>query len=130
MPSNQQMSAVGGNMGFSTTDWVALFILGACALACTFHKRLVRIIGGAVMPFAFAGLLISLSHHESAPGKGSITNNAPSVTANNTNETGNANNQSGVVNVLNIIGPQRLLFDASIGDQLASKLPTGKSIEI
>jgi hypothetical protein len=117
-------------LGFSTTDWVALFILGACALAGTFRKRLARIIGLAVMPFAFAGLLISLSHHESAPGKGSITNNASSVTSNNTNETGNANNQSGVANVLNIIGPQRLLFDASIGDQLASKLPTGKSIEI
>src|SRR6516162_3661055 len=27
-------------------------------------------------------------------------------------------------------GPQRLLFDATIGDQLASKLPIGKSIEI
>ena len=131
MPSSQQMSAVGGNMGFSTTDWVALFILGACALGCTFRKRLVRIIGLAVMPFAFAGLLISLSHHERAPGQGPITNSAPSgVTANNTNETGNANNQSGVANVLNITGPQRLLFDASIGDQLASKLATGKSIEI
>jgi len=32
--------------------------------------------------------------------------------------------------VLYIIGPERLLFDATIGDQLASKLPTGKSIEI
>src|SRR6516225_5220774 len=69
MPSSQQRLAVGGNMGFSTTDWVALFILGACALGCTFRKRLVRIIGLAVMPFAFAGLLMSLSHHERAPGQ-------------------------------------------------------------
>jgi hypothetical protein len=32
-------------MGFSTTDWMAFFILGASALASTFGKRLVRIIG-------------------------------------------------------------------------------------
>jgi hypothetical protein len=118
------MSAVGGNMGFSTTDWVAFFIFGASALVGTFGKRLVRIIGLAVMPFAFAGLVLSLNHHGSTPGQGPITNNAPS------NNTNNTNDQSGGSNVLNIIGPQRLLFDATIGDQLASKLPTGKSIEI
>ena len=111
-------------MGFSTTDWVALFILGVSALVGTFGKRLVRVIGLAVMPFACAGLILSLSHHESAPGQGPITNNAPSINTNNPND------QSGGTNVLNIIGPQRLLFDATIGDQLASKLPTGKSIEI
>ena len=127
------MSAFGGNMGFSTTDWVALFIFGASALVGTFGKRLVRIIGLAVMPFAFAELILSLNHHGSAPGQGPITNNAPSINANNTNNTNNTNstnNQSGGTNTLNIIGPQRLLFDATIGDQLASKLPTGKSIEI
>ena len=120
-------------MGFSTTDWVAFFIFGASALVGTFGKRLVRIIGLAVMPFAFAGLVLSLNHHGSAPGQGPITNNAPSINANNTNNTNNTNstnNQSGGTNILNIIGPQRLLFDATIGDQLASKLPTGKSIEI
>ena len=106
-------------MGFSTTDWVALFIFAVSALVGTFGKRLVRIIGLAVMPFAFAGLILSLSHHGSAPGQRPI--NAPSI---------NTNNQSGGTDILNIIGPQRLLFDATIGDQLASKLPTGKSIEI
>jgi hypothetical protein len=106
-------------MGFSTTDWVAIFVFGASALVGTFGKRLVRIIGLAVMPFAFAGLILSLSHHGSAPGQRPI--NAPSI---------NTNNQSGGTDILNIIGPQRLLFDATIGDQLASKLPTGKSIEI
>jgi hypothetical protein len=106
-------------MGFSTTDWVALFIFAVTALVGTFGKRLVRIIGLAGMPFAFAGLILSLSHHGSAPGQRPI--NAPSI---------NANNQSGGTDILNIIGPQRLLFDATIGDQLASKLPTGKSIEI
>ena len=111
-------------MGFSTTDWVALFILGVGALVGTFGKRLVRIIGLAVMPFACAGLILSLSHHASVPVQGPITNNAPSINTNNTND------QSGGTNVLNIIGPQRLLFDATIGDQLASKLSTGKSIEI
>ena len=114
-------------MGFSTTDWVALFILGVSALVGTFGKRLVRIIGLAVMPLAFAGLVLSLSHHGSAPSQGPITNNAPSI---NTSNTNNTNNQSGDANILNIIGPQRLPFDATIGDQLASKLPTGKSIEI
>jgi hypothetical protein len=54
-------------MGFSTTDWVAFFIFGASAVVGTFGKRLVRIIGLAVMPFAFAGLVLSLSHHASAP---------------------------------------------------------------
>jgi hypothetical protein len=44
------MSAFGDNMGFSTTDWVALFILGVSALVGTFGKRLVRIVGLAVMP--------------------------------------------------------------------------------
>jgi hypothetical protein len=111
-------------MGFSTTDWVALFILGVSALVGTFGKRLMRIVGLAVMPFALAGLVLSLSHHGSAPSQGPITNNAPNI------NTSNSNNQSGGANILNIIGPQRMLFDATIGDQLASKLPTGKSIEI
>ncbi|MFZ2077187.1 MAG: hypothetical protein WAV38_11200, partial [Xanthobacteraceae bacterium] len=106
---------------FSTTDWVAFFVVGASALGGTFGKRLVRIIGLAVMPFAFAGLVLSLNHHGSAPGQGPITNSTPGINTNNTN------NQSGGTNTLNIIG---LLFDATIGDQLASKLPTGKSIEI
>ena len=65
-------------MGSSTTDWVAFFIFGASALVGTFGKRLVRIIGVAVMPFALAGLVLSLNHHESAPGQGPIINNAPS----------------------------------------------------
>jgi hypothetical protein len=113
-------------MEFSTTDWVAFVIIGASALVGTFGKRLVRIIGLAVMPFAFAGLVLSLNHHGSAPRQGPITNNAPSSNTDNAN----TNNQSGGTNVLNIIGPQRLLFDATLGAQLASKLPTGKSIEI
>jgi hypothetical protein len=111
-------------MGFSTTDWVAFFVLGASALVGTFGKRLVRIIGLAVTPFAFAGLILSLNHHGSAPGRGPIINKAPSINDENTN------NQSGSTNILNIIGPQMLLFDEAIGDQLASKLPTGKSIEV
>jgi hypothetical protein len=120
-------------MGFSTTDWVAFFILGASALVSTFGKRLVRIIGLAVMPFALAGLVLSLNHPGSGPGQEPITNNVPSINTNNTNDTSNTSNtknQSGGLNILNIIGPQRLPFDAAIGDQLASKLPTGKSIEI
>jgi hypothetical protein len=113
-------------MGFSTIDWVALVIFGASALVGTFGKRLLRVIGLAVMPFAYAGLILSLNHHGSAPGQGPITNNSLSS---NTDHA-NTNNKSGGTNVLNITGPQRLVFDASIGDQLASKLPTGKSIEI
>ena len=108
-------------MGHGTIDWVAFFIFGASALVGTFGKRLARIIGFAVMPFAFAGLVLSLNHHGSVQVQAPITNNAPSI---------NTDNQSGDTNSLNIIGPQRLLFDATIGDQLASKLPTGKSIEI
>jgi hypothetical protein len=108
-------------MGFSTTDWGALFIFGASALVGTFGKRLVRIIGLAVMPFAFAGLILSLSHHESPQGQGPTPNNAPSI---------NTNSQSGDTHILNITGPQKLLFNAAIGDQLASKLPTAKSVEI
>jgi hypothetical protein len=109
-------------MGFSTTDWVTFFIFGVSALVGTFGKRLVRIIGLAVMPFAFAGLILSLNNHGSAPSQRPIVNNAPTIS--------NTNDQSGGTNVLNIIGPQRLLFDATIGNQLASKLPIGKSIEI
>src|SRR5215831_13082271 len=66
------MSAFAGNMGFSTTDRVALFIFGVSALVGTFGKRLVRIIGLAVMPFACAGLVLSLSHHASLPYKGQL----------------------------------------------------------
>jgi len=117
-------------MGFGTTDWVALFTFGVSALVGTFGKKLVRIIGLAVMPFAFAGLILSLSHHGSTPGQESITNNAPSINTNNAKNANNTNTQSGGTNILEIVGPQRLLFDATIGDQLASKLPTGKSIEI
>jgi hypothetical protein len=112
-------------MGFSTTtEWVALFIFAVSALVGTFGKRLVRIIGLAVMPFACTGLILSLSHHASVPVQGPITNNASSI------NTNNANDQSGGTNVLNIVGPQRLLFDATIGDQLASKLPTRKSVAV
>src|SRR5262249_5412229 len=93
-------------MGFSTTDGVALFILGVSALLGTFGKRLTRSIGLAVMPFALAGLVLSLSHHGSAPSQGPITNNIPSIDTNNTNNTkntnttNNANNQSGGINIL------------------------------
>jgi hypothetical protein len=111
-------------MGFGTTDWVVLFVFGLSALVGTFGKRLVRIIGLAVMPFAFAGIILSLSHHGSAPGQRPITNNARSI------NTDNAPDKDGAINVLNIIGLQRLLFDATLGDRLASKLPTGKSIQI
>ncbi len=103
-------------MGFNTTDWVALFIFGVSALVGTFGKRLVRIIGLAMMPLAFAGLILSLSHHGSAPGQ-----RPPSIST---------DNQGGGTDILNIVGTQRLVFDATIGDQLASKLPIGKSIEI
>jgi hypothetical protein len=95
-------------MGFGTTDWLAIFVFGVSALVGTFGKRLVRIIGLAVMPFACAGLVLSLSHHASVPVQGPITNNAPSTNSNNTND------RSGGTNVLNIIGAQRF----------------GKSIEI
>jgi hypothetical protein len=111
-------------MGFSTTDWVALFIFCISALVGTFGKRLARIIGLAAMPFAYAGLVLSLNHHGSAPAQGRITNDVPSINTNNTI------NQSGSADILNIIGPEKLRFDATIGDQLASKLPTGKSIAV
>jgi hypothetical protein len=115
------------NMAFSTTDWMAVFFLGTSALMGTFGKRLVRIIGLSIMPFAFAGLVLSLSHHGNVPSQGPITNKAASI---NTINPNNTNEQSGETSVLNINGPQRLVFDATIGAQLASKLPTGKSIEI
>ncbi len=115
-------------MGFSTTDWVALFVFGVSALVGTFGKKLVRIIGLAAMPFAFAGLILSLSHHGSAPRQRPITNNAPSINSDNAKNANN--NQSRGTDILNVIGPGRLLFDATIGTQLASKLRAGKSIEI
>ncbi len=110
--------------GFSATDWVALFVVGASALVGTLGKRLVRFTGLAVMPFAYAGLVLSLSHHLSSPAQGPIANNVPSIS------TKNATNEIGGIDILNIVGPQRLLFDSTIGDQLASKLRIGKSIEI
>jgi hypothetical protein len=111
-------------MGFGTTDWVALFVFGVSALVGAFGKRLLRIIGLTVMPFAYAGLILSLNHHLTAPVEGRVTNNVPSMSTNNTND------KSRGANILQIMGPERLPFDAAIGDQLASKLPTGKSIAI
>jgi hypothetical protein len=105
-------------MGLSTTDWVAILIFGAGALVGTFGKRQVRITGFVVTAVAAFGLV--LSHHWTAEGQGSITNNAPSI---------NTFNQSGGTNTINV-GPQRLVFDPTIADQLVSKLPTGKSIKI
>ncbi len=106
---------------------MAIFIFAASALVGTFGKRLVRIIGLAAMAFSFVGLALSLSHHGSAPSQWPITSNAPSI---NTDNIKNTNDQSGGTNILNIIGPQRLFFDVAIGDELASQLPAGKSIEI
>jgi hypothetical protein len=103
---------------------------GASALVGTFSKRLVRIFGLVAMSFAFAGLVLTLNHHSSAPGEGPITNNVPTLNTNNSINTNNAKNESGGSNILSIVGPERLPFDATLGDQLATKLPTGKSIEI
>jgi hypothetical protein len=106
---------------------VALGFFGNGALMGTFGNRLVRIIGCAIMPFAFAGDVLSLSHHRSVPSQGPITNKAPGI---NTINPNNTNEQSGDASVRNIEGTQRLIFDAAIGAQIASKLPTGKSIAI
>jgi hypothetical protein len=108
-------------MGLSTTDWAAFLIFGAGALVGTFGRGLLRIIGLAVMALAFAGLVLSLNHHESVQSGGPVTDHAPSI---------NSNNQSGSTDALNATGPQRLDFDAAIGDQLARKLPPSKSIEV
>lgn len=120
-------------MGLSATDWAAFFIFGAGALVGTFGRALLRIIGLAVMALAFAGLVLSLNHHEVVRSRASLTDNAPSITNNQSGnaETSNtANNQGGSIDALSATGPQRLDFDAAIGDQLASKLPASKSIEV
>ena len=114
-------------MGPSTTDWVALFIFGAGALAGTFGKRLVRIAGLAVMAFAFAGVVLSLNHHDREP----VINNAPGINSSGSTDASiAANNQTASIDALSANGPQKLDFDAAIGDQLASKLPVSKSIEV
>ncbi len=111
-------------MGFGATDWVALFIFGISAFVGTFAKRLARIIGLAVMAFAYAGLILSLSSHGDAPAQGRITDNVPRI------KTNVASNQGADTGRINVIGPERLVFDTAIGDQLASKLQSGKSVEI
>jgi hypothetical protein len=110
------------NMAFSTTDWVALCFLGTSALMGTFGNRPVRIIGSAIMPFAFAGLILSLSHHGEVPTQAPITNKTPGI---NTINPNNTNEQSGDTSVLNIEGTQRLVFDATIGAQIASNCDYG-----
>ena len=52
----------------------------------------------------------------------------PAINTINTINPNNTNEQSGDTSVLE--GTQRLVFDATIGAQIASKLPTGKSIAI
>jgi hypothetical protein len=119
-------------MGLSATDWAAFFIFGAGALVGTFGRALLRIIGLTVMALAFAGLVLSLNHHEVVRSR--VTDNAPSTATNNqsgsTDASNTANNQVGSIDALSATGPQRLDFDAAIGDQLASKLPASKSIEV
>jgi hypothetical protein len=121
-------------IGLSTTAWVALFIFGAGALAGTFGKRLLRIVGLAVMALAFAGLVLSLNHRETVQGREPVINNAPSINSNNqsgsTDASIAANKQTASIDALTANGPQKLDFDAAIGDQLASKLPASKSIEV
>lgn len=118
-------------MGPSTADWVALFIFGAGALAGTFGKRLLRIAGLAVMALAFAGLVLSLNHHETIQGREPVINDAPSINSSGSADASiAANNQTASIDALSANGPQKLDFDAAIGDQLASKLPVSKSIEV
>jgi hypothetical protein len=115
-------------MGLNTTDWVAFFIFGAGALAGTFGRRLLRIVGLAVMALAFAGLVLSLNHHDIVQSRESVVNNSNNQSAGTEPHT--ANSQRASIDALSATGPQRLDFDAEIGDQLANKLPAKKSIEI
>jgi hypothetical protein len=121
-------------MGLSTTDWAAFITFGAGALAGTFGKRLLRIVGLGVMALAFAGLVLSLNHDETIQRREPVINNAPGIDSNNqsvsTDAPNAANKQTASIDAVNATGPQRLDFDAAIGDQLASKLPANKSIEI
>jgi hypothetical protein len=121
-------------MGLNTTDWVAFAIFGAGALAGTFGRRLLRVIGLAVMALAFAGLVLSLNHHETIRGREPVANGAPNINADSrggsTDAPHAANNQKAGIDALTATGPQRLDFDTEIGDQLASKLPAKKSIEV
>jgi hypothetical protein len=116
-------------MGLNTTDWVAFSIFGAGALAGTFGRRLLRVVGLAVMTLAFAGLVLSLNHHEIIQGRKPVADAAPSINA-STDAPHAADNQSASIDALTATRPQQLNFDAGIGEQLASKLPTKKSIEI
>jgi len=120
-------------MGLSTTDWAAFFIFGAGALVGTFGRGLLRIIGLAVMALAFAGLVLSLNHHEVVQSLATVTD-TQNISSNNqsgsTDASNAANNQSASIDALNATGPQRLDFNAAMGDQLASKLPASKSIEV
>jgi hypothetical protein len=121
-------------MGLNTTDWVAFFIFGAGALAGTFGRKLLRIVGLAVMALAFAGLVLSLNHREIVQSRESVVNNSPSINSNNQSAgiaaPHAANSQRASIDAVSAAGPQRLDFDAEIGDQLANKLPAKKSIEI
>jgi hypothetical protein len=116
-------------MGLITTDWVALFIFGVGALVGTFGKRLLRVVGLAVMALAFAGLVLSLNHREPVQGREPVINNAPHINSNNQSGSNDAS-LAASIDALTANGPQKLDFDAAIGDQLANKLPASKSIEV
>jgi hypothetical protein len=119
-------------MGLSMTDWAAFLIFGAGALVGTFGRALLRIIGVAVMALAFAGLVLSLNHHE-VQSRATVTE-TPNTSSNNqssgTDASNATDNQSASIDALNAAGPQRLDFNPAMGDQLASKLPASKSIEV
>ena len=79
-----------------------------------------RIGGVTLMAVGVGGLIFWFGYYRNADAQSPIINNAPSI---------NTFNQSGGNNTISV-APTRLPFDPAIGDQLASKLPSGKPIEL
>ena len=106
-----------------TSDWLAIAILGAGAIMGTLGRRIIRVIGVALIVAAVGGLAFWHGYYRTEAQTGSgpiIAQNGPSI---------NTWNQSGGNNTI-VVGPTRLTFDFAIGEELISKVPAGKPITL
>ena len=86
------------------------------------QRTILFIVGGVIGGFCLlaAGEWLRPATAQQQSGGPPVTNNGPSI---------NTWNQSGGNNTINI-GPTKLIFDQTIAEELASKLPPGKTIRL
>jgi hypothetical protein len=72
-------------MDLTPSDWIAITLVGAGAIVSTFAKRIIRIIGLAIVGiglvgFIYARIYLDVGHREPSDSAGSINGNSGIVT--------------------------------------------------